>query len=250
MKTTTLAIMVASLLATPLAFAQEEAAPADDGAMTAEEGGGFKAMMSDAWDYVRTDAYVGIQLGGASSDASTGGLANVLSQTFVPGNGFTALDIDDGGTAYRIFYGKRIQDHLSVEVGFADLGDIDVTVEANVDDVDAFYRALADNVPVAPAGLTFDAIGDWSFQDFGMEGDWAERLSLTARGGLFIWSTEVEYNVPAYGRYSHDDDGVDLHLGVGAQYRLNDQFEFRFEYEKYMSTTKIDVIGLGVAWHF
>lgn len=244
MKTTTLAMMVASiLLATPV-LAEEEAM--EENAM-AEESMEGESFLDQSITWLSTDTYVGLQLGTVSHDTSTSGLIAAL-----PGiDTLNSASIDDGGTGYRIFFGKRFMPHLSVEAGFADLGDIDANVDAEVltADVPAYMQQLADNVPVAPAGLVFDAVGDWSFKDFGMEGDWAEKLSITGRLGLFLWETEVKYRANGV-TYTGSDDGVDLHYGIGAMYRINEQFDIRFDWETYSATTDSSMIGLGVAWHF
>lgn len=216
-------------------------------ALAEENDSSETGFLDKSIEWLTTDTYVGLQLGTASADTSTSSLVASL-----PGiDTLNSASIDDGGLAYRLFFGKRIMEHFSAEVGFADVGDIDVNVDAEVldDDVPAYMQQLANNAPVAPAGLVFDAVGDWTFADLGVEGDWGEEVSLYGRLGLFLWETEVKYRVEGT-TYKSTDDGVDLHFGLGASYRINEQFDVRFEWESYQSDTKSSMIGFGAAYHF
>lgn len=228
MKTTVTAAGLA--LAAGSAFAAEE------------EGAGTESasFFDKSLEWVKTDTYAGIHFGTTSADAELSGAFPATAMS---------VDIDDSDTGYRFFVGKRFMPHLAVELGYANLGEIDVNVEATSSDVPAYLQQLADNVPVAPSGITLDAVTEWTFAEFGAEGDWAERLSVFGRGGLFLWETEVSYS-NAGATYSGDDDGIDLHLGLGAAWQINEHFDVRFEWERYMSETEIDSIGLGVTYAF
>jgi len=207
-----------------------------------EENDGSFFDKSLAW--ATTDTYVGLSFGSTSADTSEAALAASLTSGTV-----TSVSIDDGDTGYRLFIGKRFMPHLAVELGYADLGEIDVNVEATTLDVPAYLQQLATNVPVAPSGITIDAVTEWTFADFGMEGDWAENLSVHGRLGIFLWETEVSYSSGGVS-YSHDDDGTDIRFGVGAGWKFNENFSARFDYEMYSATTDVDMISLGAIYAF
>jgi hypothetical protein len=231
---TAIVITAASLvLAAGPALATEEAG--------SEENGFFASSIN----WLSTDTYVGLNVGTASADVDEAALANSLTTA----TAVTAMDIDDGDTGYRFFVGKRFMPHLAVELGYANLGEIDVTVEATALDPAAYLQQLADNVPVAPSGMTLDAVTEWTFADFGAQGGWAQNLSVHGRLGLFLWETEVEYRNAGVA-YSHDDDGADFRFGVGAGWRFNENFGMRFDWEQFSATTDVDMISLGALYRF
>lgn len=209
------------LLASAMAFAGSVQA-ADE-----EEG-----YLDDSKAFFTSNTYVGLTLGSPSSDAEASDITGL--STIVTVNN---VAVDDGGTAYRIFFGKQVHDWISVELGFADLGDIEITADVGASDTDAFLAELAENAPVAPSGWTLDAAADYPIGDSG--------FSVIGNLGLFIWESDVKF-----GAFEHSDDGIDLHAGVGAAYKINDDFGVRLEFETFQATTKMDMFGLGVTYRF
>lgn len=230
------AVMKMSLAAASLALAAGAAFAADEEASTDDS----ESFFDKSLEWVQTDTYVGINFGTTSADA---GLSGIDTATV------TSVDIDDGDTGYRFFVGKRFMPHLAVELGYVDLGEVDVNVAATTNDVPGYLQQLADNVPVAPSGMTLDAVTEWTIADFGAEGDWAENLSVNGRLGLFLWETEVEYRNAGV-TYGHDDDGTDFRFGVGAGWRFNEHFGVRFDWEQFSATTDVDMISLGAVYRF
>lgn len=206
----------------PVQAEEQEPAPAQ------EEGTDYFA---DSKSFFTTNTYVGITLGTPGSDASESDIANLDSVVSV-----NSISIDDGGTGYRLFFGKQLHDRVAVEIGFVDLGDIDVEADVEATDTNAFLNDLANVAPVAPTGFTVDAFGNYPV---------GANFSVIGRLGLFFWNTDVEF-----GDFQSSDDGVDLHYGLGAAYTINEDFDVRLEYEAFQSTTEMDMIGVGVTWKF
>ncbi|MDX1455713.1 MAG: outer membrane beta-barrel protein [Gammaproteobacteria bacterium] len=206
--------------------------------------GGEGSFMDKTVTWFTTDTYVGIQFGSLSHDTNEADINNLTSATYI-----NSVSIDDGGTGYRLFFGKKFHKNFGVELGYADLGEIDVNVDANALFPDSFLQDLANATPVAPSGILIDAVGSWTFAEFGMEGEWADKLSLVGRLGFFMWETEVDYGRNGM-TFAADDDGSDIHFGIGASYQINEDFAVRFEYEMFQSTTEVDMIGVGVSYSF
>ena len=238
MKKTAMMMAAGLVLAAGSAFAAEDEAMQEGGQQAGD------SFFDKSVTWLSTDTYVGLSFGTASPDTSEAELAASLTTATL-----TGVSIDDGDTGYRVFVGKQFMPHLAVELGYADLGEIDVNVDGDALDVPAFLQQLADNVPVAPSGITIDAVSEWTFADFNMEGDWAEKLSVHGRLGVFMWETEVSYT-DAGVTYSNDDDGTDIRFGVGAGWKFNENFSARFDYEMYSATTDVDMISLGAVYSF
>lgn len=233
------------ITAASLALAAGSANAAESEAGAGAEEGGSESYFDKSVTWLKTDTYVGISFGTTSADTSEAELAASLTSATV-----TGVSIDDGDTGYRLFFGKRFMPHFAVELGYADLGDVDATVNASTLDVPAYLQQFANNVPVAPSGITIDAVTEWTFADFGMEGgEWTNNLSVHGRLGLFMWETEVEYASGGV-TYSNDDDGTDIRFGVGAGWKFNENVSARFDYDMYSATTDVDMISLGVVYSF
>lgn len=239
MKKTTMITAASLALAAGSAFAAESEEDA-----VAEEGG-FKGYFDKSVTWLKTDTYVGINFGSTSGDTNNAELANSLTSATV-----TSVNIDDGDMGYRLFFGKRFMPHFAMELGYQDLGEIDATVNASTLDIPAYLQQLANNVPVAPSGITIDAVSEWTFADFGVEGgDWTNNLSVHGRLGLFLWETEISYSAGGV-TYSNDDDGTDIRFGIGAGWKFNENFSARFDYEMNSATTDVDMISLGAVYSF
>lgn len=223
-----------------------ETETADDTAV--EENGaesGFKAYFDKSMTWLKTDTYVGINYGTTSADVSP---LDIISN--LPAATAVSVGIDDSDSGYRLYFGKRFMPHFAVELGYQDLGEIDINVSGDTLNVPAYLQQLANNTPVAPSGITIDAVTEWTIADFGMEGgEWTNDLSVHGRLGLFMWETEVEYTSGGV-TYSNDDDGTDIRFGVGAGWKFNENFSARFDYEMNSATTDVDMISLGAVYSF
>lgn len=188
------------------------------------------------------DAYAGLNLGTTSSDASATRLANALTTATTVNSVF----VDESGTAWRLFVGRPLYGNLAAEIGFVDAADIRVTVDADANDAAAYLTQLARETPVAPGGMTFDLVGQWSFAELGGS---SERAFLFGRLGVMAWRTKVSYSTGT-SVYRYEDDGVDLHFGLGGGVQITDQFSARLEWERFNATTRVDSLSVGFVYKF
>ena len=141
-----------------------------------------------------------------------------------------ASSCDDTDTAWRVFGGLEVNEYISMEVGYADLGKAEIsgatsgTAEAN--------------------GMTFQVVGNFALNP---------SFSLIGRGGMNILNLEV--NAPGY---NEGDTDVAWSLGLGAQYNFTKSLGLRVEWERYFKVgdedttgdVDIDLLSAGLVYKF
>lgn len=188
------------------------------------------------------DAYIGLNFGTTTSSAS----ATRLAASLTTATTINSVAVDESGVSWRLFFGRPIYGNLAFEVGFVDAADIDVDIDATAADTAAYLTQLARNTPVAPSGVTFDVIGQWSLAELGAG---QENIFVFGRLGAMVWRTKVAYSTGT-SVYRFEDKGLDLHFGVGGGVRINDQISARLEWERYNTTTRVDNLSLGIVFKF
>lgn len=194
-------------------------------------------------DWLTTGTYAGMSLGSASSDASSQRVTRDLESLRGDPGAFTinTVSVEESGTTWKLYFGKALTEHLAVEVGFADLCDINTVVDADVVDTAAYLQALAQATPEAPGGMTLDLVGRAPLGDTG--------LHVYARGGLLAWSTSVSYSAGGQ-TFRYRDDGIGLHAGVGLGWDFTDRVGARLEFEHFGATTTVTQWSLGILFRF
>jgi OOP family OmpA-OmpF porin len=176
------------------------------------------------------------------STPATAGFFDLTLAPFLGGSlGQTSFDIscpaasscDDSDTAWKIYGGLEVNEYISMEVGYADLGKTKIsgatsgTAEAN--------------------GMTLQLIGTYALNP---------SFSLVGRGGMNILNLDVKTT----GGQVLDEGDTDVawSLGLGAQYNITESMGLRLEWEHYFkvgdaSTTgemDIDLISAGLVYKF
>lgn len=125
------------------------------------------------------------------------------------------LDDDDSGT--KLLGGYQFNEHFGVEGAFVDLGDFDIPNST---------------LTLSQDGVTIQAVGRYSLGD---------RFSVFGKAGFFRWDVETA---------TADDDGTDGTFGFGGEYRLNDNWALRAEWERFsdVSGGDVDMISFGVTY--
>ncbi len=176
--------------------------------------------------------YVGAFVGQSSFDAS--------------GGDFDGLSVDDSDTAFKFLAGYQFNDYLSLEGGYANLGEL--TISAH--EVEGPYEFKVDG-SVEVDGLFVNVVGSYPV---------SEQFSLYAKVGLFSWDAESELKssfsssdpeIPSESySESFSDDGSDVFYGVGLTYHWN-EISFRAEYEMFESDgDDVDVFSIGAVYNF
>lgn len=140
---------------------------------------------------------------------------------------------DDSDTAYKVYGGLEVNEYISMEVGYANLGDVDY------------------NTPTGTRGthgMILQLVGSYALNP---------SFTLLARGGMNILNTEVEGAVAGASRNQGDTD-VSWSLGLGGQYNFTESVGLRVEWERFFEVgdpdstgeADIDLITAGVVFKF
>ncbi|MEO8009393.1 MAG: outer membrane beta-barrel protein, partial [Betaproteobacteria bacterium] len=156
---------------------------------------GFAAM-SAAYAGQDSGGYFGAGIGKAS-------VSDYCSDT----GGLVVTSCDDSDMSFKIFGGYRFTRNIAVEAAYVDLGKYPATVSAGV----------PVNVSVKLTGVTVQAVG---IVPFGNE------FSVMGRIGAILWDLNSSASVPGFSTGS-SDTGVDIAMGVGAQYKFTPSFGVR-----------------------
>lgn len=159
--------------------------------------------------------YVGLSLGQSTTDSCITGTC------------------DDTDTAGKIYGGLEMNEYISMEVGYVDLG----TVE---------YSAPTGSR--ATQGMAVQMVGTLALNP---------NFTLLGRGGMNILNTEVNGAIAGPSSNVGDTD-ISWSLGLGAQYNFTKAVGLRMEWERYFEvgdadTTRaadIDLLTVGVVFKF
>lgn len=143
-----------------------------------------------------------------------------------------ATSCDDSDLAWKIYGGLEVNEYISMEFGYADMGEVEYTgAQTGTREV---------------AGVTMHLLGTYAL---------SPNFSLLASGGLNILSTDVKGTVAA------EDTDVAWSFGLGAQYNFTKSLGLRVEWERYFEVgssnfnggtgeADIDLISAGVTFKF
>ena len=141
---------------------------------------------------------------------------------------------DDTDTAWKIYGGLEVNEFISMEMGYVDLGEATLTGVTNGS--------------AEVNGMTIAAIGTYAI---------TPHFALTGRGGMNILNLEINETTRGVSRNTGDTD-VAWSLGVGAQYKLNKSMGFRVGYERFYNVgdadttgeANVDLISAGLVYSF
>lgn len=140
---------------------------------------------------------------------------------------------DEWDTGWKIFGGFEVNEYISMEVGYADLGTVG-------------YGAAGSR---ETNGMIMQAIGTYALNP---------SFILIGRGGMNILNTEVNGVVADTPVNNAGDTDVSWSLGLGAQYNLTQSVGLRVEWERFFEVgdpddtgeADIDLISAGVVYKF
>jgi OOP family OmpA-OmpF porin len=143
---------------------------------------------------------------------------------------------DEWDTAWKIFGGFEVNQYISMEVGYADLGTVG-------------YGGAGSR---ETNGMIMQVIGTYALNP---------SFTLIGRGGMNILNTEVNGVVAGTPNGNTGDTDVVWSLGLGGQYNLTKSVGLRMEWERYFEAgssdfnggtgeADIDLISAGVVYKF
>lgn len=182
--------------------------------------------------YVRLDIFT------VNSSHSEADFTGALEEA---GHKFTLTRYDDSRTGFQLALGYQWSALTYTEVGYLDLGDVDVQLMLDGDtDLDAFARDFAKEYPITATGATLVQ---------GVSHQLSSAITLSAEAGAFIWSSEIDLDNAVFAL--KDDDGVDPLLGVKIDLALNDAFSFGLSGRRiFFGGQDIDLYSLGSTFRF
>ena len=156
--------------------------------------------------------YVGALYGSTSLDT---GVDTVVGAT---------LDEDDTGYAFVI--GNEIDENVSIEGFYIDFGEASLKGDSG----DTFV--LDGTAYVFNASATIKATGTSMGVAGKLHFDMTEKLNGFFKIGMHSWDTE-ETLAAATTSATTTDDGIDILMGIGAEYDISEKVAFVVGYDKY-----------------
>jgi hypothetical protein len=136
-------------------------------------------------------------------------------------------------TAYQFALGYRYHDHMALELGYLDLGDVDVDMSATGTS-NNLKAGLDQHYPVSGDGFTVSNRFLWPVQ---------ERTVLSAEVGLYLWDGDIDLTGTTVN--PEMDGGTDFLLGVAAHYELSRQFAIGVQLKRvFFDDQEVDLMGV------
>jgi OOP family OmpA-OmpF porin len=140
---------------------------------------------------------------------------------------------DDTDNAWKIYGGLEVNEYISMEVGYVQLGKVEYSVPTGSRETH---------------GMIMQLVGTYAFNP---------NFTLIGRGGMNILNTEVDGAVAGPSGNTGDTD-VSWSLGLGAQYNFTKSMGLRMEWERYFEVgdadstgeADIDLITAGLVFKF
>ncbi|MCA1979136.1 MAG: outer membrane beta-barrel protein [Thiobacillus sp.] len=117
---------------------------------------------------------------------------------------------DDSDTAWKIFGGLEVNEFISMEVGYLDLGEV------------GYSGAKTGSRETH--GVTLQVVGTYTP---------TPSFTLLARGGMNFLKTDVNGTIAGTPNNNASDTDVVWSAGLGAQYNINKSLGLRVEWERY-----------------
>jgi OOP family OmpA-OmpF porin len=150
--------------------------------------------------------------------------------------------IDDSDTGWKLFGGRRLSRHLSIELGYVDLNndfDGETTLSGFSDGSGGHFREGPVSVDLdEPRAAVVALVGTLPL---------TKRALFLARAGAASWEVD-RTTIDQSGRSTRAESGTDAAFGLGFQYRVTGRAELRVEWERYLgiATNDIDLGSIGM----
>ena len=156
--------------------------------------------------------YVGALYGSTTIDT---GVDTVVGAT---------LDEDDSGYAFVI--GNEIDENISLEGFYIDFGEAALKGDSgDTFDLDGTSYVFNTSATIKATATSMGVAGKLHF-------DMAEKLNGFFKLGMHSWDSEVT-TAAATASATTTDDGIDILMGIGAEYDVSEKVAFVVGYDKY-----------------
>lgn len=131
--------------------------------------------------------------------------------------------IDCKSTGWKLFGGYKLSPNLAVEGGYYSLGTAKEEVQPGT------------TAEVSASGVGMTGVASYPV---------ADEVDMFAKGGIMMWEAEGKVT----GFPTQKEDGTDLLLGVGAAYKLDNNWGIRGEYEHVGGDLKANMYSIGATF--
>jgi OOP family OmpA-OmpF porin len=135
--------------------------------------------------------------------------------------------LDDTDTGLNIYGGIKFNEYFGLELSYTDFGKQE----------DEFTSVYTFDVSVEVVGLGFSAVGFLPISD---------NLGLLGKLGVIDLEADLTFDA-----HPESKDGSDLFYGIGAEYRLSEQFSFRSVWEIVVANrADFDMLSINAQFNF
>jgi predicted porin len=175
-----------------------------------------------------------VSLALGKSDANT---ANLTAQ--LPSGKVTHMS--DSDTSWSLGIGYQLDNGLTLEAGYIDLGDGDVTITGDSLSPTQYHHSVADISAVLGDGFTFGARYQfWQQED----------ISTSVSLGLIAWEGYISSTDQAQ-PITTKREGNDIYYGLEGHYQLTKQWQLSVGFTRYaLEANDVDVIYLAGTYRF
>ncbi|HEY6527428.1 MAG TPA: Ig-like domain-containing protein, partial [Cellvibrionaceae bacterium] len=168
---------------------------------------------SSAWpESAADDSYVRLSWLNVSSGESQSEFTQALAATS-PTFSLQRYDTDRSG--WQLSLGTQLAEHWAVELGYLDLGEVNIDFSSALENSTATQSALQQHYPHASAGWTLAGAFVYEL---------APQVQLAARLGTYTWKGRVNISVPTIAPAA--SSGTDLFAGLELNYAFTPQVSF------------------------
>ncbi len=191
----------------------------------------FISVPAQAW-------YVGGAIGSAEGDKS---MAELNQQIAEQGINATASNLQDSRSGWKLWMGVPLDEVLSFEAAFVDLGEVDVQISGSTTDIQDFFDNIQGIHPSTASGLNL------GFR-WGVKVDASTEANL--RMGVFFWDADYTLSSP-YGRRGVNANGRDLSMGVGLARDITPVLKLCLDFDRYeISNEDVAMWSVGLQYRF
>ncbi|MEN9503474.1 MAG: hypothetical protein RI964_2759 [Pseudomonadota bacterium] len=173
------------------------------------------ALFGDSSD----DSGAGAMYGGASIGKSGDDSCNSLKEADTE-QVLTSMKCNSG-SAWKAFAGYKVTPNIAVEGSYVDFGE---TETKGTIPIIPLVNRVANDVSLKGSATGFGVTGVISTPV-------TDEISLIGKAGVMSWEENSTLSVENFTPKTVKTDGVDLSLGAGAEYKINDNWGMRGEYE-------------------
>ena len=167
--------------------------------------------------------------GGWYVGGSAGQTSSNVSVADVDDGGLTSGEIDDSGTAFKVFAGFGWLPFMSIEGGFVDLDQI--TFAGTSDGSGGFFAAGPVSGDFTTEGIFAAVVGKVPLP---------KSMALLAKVGMYNWDSDITFTNTS-GTVTGSDDGTDPMYGVGIEFTRGSFMALRAEYEVFQDVLDRDI---------